>query len=154
MPQYTGVYVISQKITVTTAVTLLQIKAGATFPLHLIRASCTNAGVETSDTAHIEILRKSAAATVTSLTPKLLNPTYPVAKAVGGTAATGHTATGEGTDGDILDEEGVNVLNGYRMLWLPEERPVIDAAGFIAMRSEIAVTSVDLVCVMVFGELG
>ena len=155
MPQYTGVYVVRQKITgVTTAKTLLQIKAGATFPLELIRASITNASSETSDTLHAQVLRKTAAATVTSFTPLKVNPTYPVAKAVGGTAATGHTATAEGTDGDILDEEGVNVLNGYRNLWLPEERPFIDAAGFIALKSALTITSADLVCVMVFGELG
>ena len=155
MPQYTGVYVVRQLISgVTTAKTLLQIKAGATFPLHLIRASITNASVETSDTLHAQVLRKTGTATVTSFTPLLVNPTYPVAKAVGGTAATGHTATVEGTDGDVLDEEGVNVLNGYRQLWLPEERPVVAAAGFIALKSAITVTSVDLVAVMVFGELG
>ena len=155
MPQYSGVYVISQLISgVTAAKTLLQIKAGTTSPLHLIRASITNASVEVSDTMHAQVIRKSAAATVTSLTPKLVNPIYPVAKAVGGTAATGHTATVEGTDGDIIDEEGVNVLNGYRQLWLPEERPVVDAAGFIALKSTIALTSVDLIAVMVFGELG
>ena len=154
MTQYTGVYKISQKITVTTAITLLQIKAGATNPLEILRASVTNGSVEVSDTMHIKLLRKSAAATVTSLTPLLLNPQYPVAKAVGGTAATGHTATVEGTDTDIMDEEGNNVLNGYRYLPVPEERIIVPAAGFIALRSEIALASVDLVCVMVFGELG
>lgn len=154
MPQYTGVYVVRQKITVTAAVTLLQVKAGATFPLELIRASVTNATSETSDTLHAQVLRKSVAATVTSFTPLLVNPTYPVAKAVGGTAATGHTGSAEGTDSDILDEEGVNVLNGYRQIWLPEERPVVAAAGIIALKSALAISSADLVCIMVFGELG
>ena len=150
---YSGIYKISQKITITTTLTLLQIKAGATTPFELIRASVTNASVETSDTMHIQLLRKSSAATVTALTPLLLRPSDAAADAVGGTAATGHTASVEGTDTDVLDEEGVNVLNGYHYLPVPEERPIIVGAGFIALRSVITIASTDLVCVMVFGEL-
>ena len=147
-----GVYKISQKITVTTAKTLLQIKAGVG-GLEILRASVTNASVEVSDTAHIQLLRKTVAATVTSLTPKLTSPNDQAAKAVGGTAATGHTATAEGTDGDIMDEEGNNVLSGYRYLPIPEERFEVDVGGFIALKSVITIAGTDLVAVMVFREL-
>ncbi len=152
MTQYRGVYVVRQNIaTVTTAVTLLQLKAGAGNPLELLRASVT-AESTTSDEMVIQVLRKSATATVTSFTPLLKRPDMPVAAAAGGTAATGHTATVEGTDDDILYEESVNVLNGFVYVPVPEEREWVDVAGFLALKSAIAITSVTLRCVFVFGE--
>ena len=148
-----GVYSIIFNGVITTAKTLLQIKAGATTPLEILRASITNATVDASDSGVAQILRKSAAATVTSQTAKLFDGSSTAADAVGGTAATGDTASAEGTDGDVLIEEGFNVLNGFLWLPTPEERIIVPAAGFIALKSDVTITSATLRAVMVFREL-
>ena len=150
------VYVVPANIaTVTAAKTLLQIKAGASTPLELIRAEVSNSTSEVSDTGEIQILEKTAAATVTSFTPVPYNRGLgPTAKAVGGTTATGHTATAEGTDGDILYNRGFNVLNGHVWLPTPKERIVIDPGVIVALKSAITITSVTLIALLVFEELG
>jgi len=150
-----NVYVVQASIAaVTAAKTLLQIKAGATTPLELIRAEISNSSSEVSDTGELQIVRKSAAATVTSFTPLLYNGITAAADAVGGTAATGHTATAEGTDGDVLYRRGFNVLNGHVWLPTPKERIIVAGAGIIALKSAITITSVTLLAVLVFEELG
>jgi hypothetical protein len=153
MPNYRGVYVVRAVIaTVTAAKTLIQIKAGATTPLDLIRAGFSIDST-VSDEAVAQIVRKSAAATVTTFTPLEHNEDGPAADAVGGTAATGTNATVEGTDTDHLLEEAFNSLNGWNYAWLPDERIRVQPAGFIALKHELAITSAQVRCYMVFGEL-
>lgn len=137
-------------VVITTAITILQIKAGAA-ALELIRAGITQGLSETSTQEHIQILRKTAAATVTAFTPRKYNPSDPVALAVGGTAATGYTATVEGTDGEILPDEGWNILNGW--MWKSgEDRIVVPQAGIIAMKFPVAPASATYRAYMVFIE--
>jgi len=149
-----GVYTVAFSGVITTAKTLIQIKAGASSALELLRASITNTTVDASDSGSAEILRKTAAATVTSFTPLLYDPSDQAAKAVGGTTATGHTATAEGTDGDILVDEGFNVLNGWLWLPTPEERITVPQGGIIALKSGTTITSATLKALMVFREIG
>jgi hypothetical protein len=123
-------------------VTIIQIKAGASTPLELLRAHISQGLSETSTQENIQILRKSAAATVTSFTPLAYGPNTAAAAAAGGTAATGITATAEGTNGDILVNEAFNILNGWT--WVPAsdaERIFVPAAGIIAMRFPVAPAS-------------
>ncbi len=150
---YSGIYVARAAITVSTAITIMQIKAGSSRALDLIRASVSQRGSTTSVQESLQILRKTAAATVTALTPVLLRGAG-AADAAGGVAATGHTATAEGTDGDILYQEGFNVLNGFLYLPVPEERPRVPAGGFIALKFPDAPASQAWKIAMVFGELG
>lgn len=149
-----GVYVAGNAATIAAAVTILQVKAGATSALEVLRAWCTTYGVDTDDRMRLQLLRKSAAATVTSLTPVLMDPSDQAAKAVGGTAATGHTATAEGTDTDILIDEGASVLAGWTWLPTPEERILVPAGGIIAMKSALTVTSTAAAYGIIFRELG
>jgi len=149
-----GVYSIRFSGTITTAKTILQIKAGAASALEILRASITNTTVDASDSGEAQILRKSAAATVTSFTPLLWDPADQAAKAVGGTAATGHTATVEGTDTDILVAEGFNVLNGWLWLPTPEERIIVPQGGIIGLKTAVTITSATLLGIMVFREIG
>ena len=150
-----GVYSVHASIaTITTAVTLLQIKAGSASALEILRAWITNGTASADDIFEAQILRKTAAATVTSFTPLLFDPSDQAAKAVGGTAATGHTATDEGTDGNILVREAASILAGWTWLPTPEERIVVPQGGFIALKSGITITSATLVCGMIFRELG
>ncbi len=149
-----GVYSIKFSGAITAAKTLLQVKAGASTMLELIYASITNSDNDASDTGSAEILRKTVAATVTSQTPFLFNPASQVADAVGGTAATGDTATAEGTDGDIIWDEGFNVLNGWVWMPTPEFRIIVPAAGILGLVSRTTITSANIKAMMVFHEIG
>lgn len=136
----------------TGAKTLVQIKAGASNPLEIIRVSVTQKGSTTSEQIQVQLLRKTAAATVTSLTPLLLDPAFPAAGAAGGTAATGYNASAEGTDGDVLLQEGFNILNGFLYLPVPEERIKVPAGGFFGVKFPDAVTSNTYNCEIIFKE--
>ncbi len=129
------VYVVSiTRVAFTTAITIMQIKAGATVPLQIIRCELGQTASTTSTQQAIQLNRKSAAATVTSFTPKLCGPsTDPAASSVGGTAATGITGTAEGTDGDILKQGVFNFLNGWLYLPTPKEYPFVNAATIVAL---------------------
>ncbi len=146
-----GIYSVRFSGTITTAKTLIQIKAASA--LEILRMSITQTSTETSDTAEAQILRKTVAATVTSFTPLLWATNDQAAKAVGGTAATGHTASAEGTDGDILVAEGFNVLAGWTWLPTPEERMSLESGEFIALKSAITIASSTLIGLIVFREL-
>jgi hypothetical protein len=67
-------------------ITIIQIKAGSATPLELIRLKVTQTGSTTSGMAGFKILRKSAAATVTSATPGALDSQDRAADAAGGFA--------------------------------------------------------------------
>jgi len=137
-------------VAISTAITILQVKAGAA-ALELIRASITQGLSETSTMEHIQILRKTAAATVTSFTPRRYNFSDPVALAVGGVAATGYTATAEGTDGEVLVDEGWNILNGWQ--WKSgEDRILVAQGGMIALKFPVAPASATWRASMVFVE--
>lgn len=134
------VYVVSiTRLSVTAAITLIQIKAGATVPLQIIRATLGQTTSNISTQQAVQINRKSGTATVTSFTPLLTGPaTDPAAASVGGTAATGTNASAEGTDTDILRQ---GVLN-YPMEWLylptPKEYLFVGAATFIGLKLPVA----------------
>ena len=121
--------------TLTGAKTIIQLKAGTNTSLRLCRASITQVGQTSSAPYACEIVRKSVAATVTSFTPILLSPNDAAAKAVGGIAATGVNASAEGTDGDIIWQDGSNVLGQW--LWVPGREIDdiwVDGAGIIALK--------------------
>lgn len=150
---YQGVY--SARVTLssfTGSKTALQIKAGASNPLEILRVSISQKGSTTSEQIQAQILRKSAAATVTSLTPLKMDPNAPTAGAAGGTAATGYNASVEGTDGDVLIQEGFNVLNGFLYLPVPEERIKVPAGGIVAIKFPDAITSGTYNVEVIFGE--
>jgi hypothetical protein len=134
------VYVVSMtRVSVSGAITLLQIKMGATVPGECLRVSCDESSSTTSTQQPAQVNRKSAAGTVTSFTPVAHGPTTdPAASAVGGTAATGTNASAEGTDSNILKQGVWNYLNGF--LWVPKtvEQAFIDAASIIGLKLPIA----------------
>ena len=137
-----GIYTINHNaIVVSTAITIIQYKAGATNKAAVVRFSIGQGLSETSTMEQIVLLRKTAAATVTSFTPIENDPDGPVAFGVGGTAATGITASAEGTDGDLLVDRAFNILNG--MEWVRSDRYelMIPAAGIIALKFPVAPAS-------------
>ena len=136
-----GYLVNHNRVVVSTAITIMQIKAGAAAALDIAEVQLYQTLSETSQQEVVQLVRKTAAATVTSFTPLKLNAGDPTAAAVGGTAATGITGTAEGTDGDVLDEWGFNVLNGMAWVYIPELRIHVAAAGIIGVKFPVAPAS-------------
>lgn len=128
-------------LVVSTAITVVQYKAGAANKAAVVRFSVGQRLSETSQQEVIQLLRKSAAATVTSFTALENDPDGVAAFGVGGTAATGITATVEGTDSDIVLSRTFNVLNGAE--WVRSDRceVMIPAGGIIALKFPVAPTS-------------
>lgn len=142
-------------VSVTGAITLVQLKAGSTAPLVLLRAWCSQRTLTSSAQQRVQIVRKSGAATVTSATPLLLDPGDAASAAVGGTSATGINATAEGTDGDILYHDNFNVLNGWLWVPVPEERVIVPPAGIIGLKFPTAPGSaMNVSAGLIWGEIG
>lgn len=123
MAAVSGVYnLIRSSVTTSTAITIQQVTVPAAVAAEFTRAWVNQSTITTSAQTRIQLLRKSTAATVTSQTPALLGVAMQASKCVGGTGATGITATNEQTDGAVYIEEGFNVVNGWLYLPVPEER--------------------------------
>jgi len=151
---YNGIYLVNRRVTTSTAITVIQILAGTAAPIEVLRAWTNQSDSATSAETGIQLIRKSAAATVTAFTPLLVVPGQSAAAAVGGVAATGITATAEGTNTDILVDEGFNVLNGWLYLPVPEERIVMDGAGILGLLFPVAPASALYESGIIFRELG
>jgi hypothetical protein len=148
------IYVIKHDaIAVSGAITIIQLKAGASNICRLLRLEISQSASTTSAQVRTQIVRKSAAATVTSYTPLLMDAGDGAAKSVGGTSATGITATAEGTDTDILHSATWNALSGYLWLPVPEERITVSAAGIIGVKFP-ANPSLTITAELVFEEIG
>ena len=142
-------------VAVTAAITLVQVKAGATSAITILRAWMSQENTDTTDQLRVQLLRKTAAATVTSFTPILLGATSAASDAVGGTAATGTDASVEGTDGDILHPDVPNILNGWFYVPVPEERITIAPSGIIAIKLPAApAASMNITAGIVWAETG
>ncbi len=142
-----------EAVAVSGAITIMQLKSGAASVCLVHRVSVSQTGSTTSAMVRIQILRKSAAATVTSYTPLLMDAGDGAAKAVGGTAATGITATAEGTDTDILISDTFNALTGWLYLPVPEERIKVGGAGILGVKFP-ANPALTITAQMVFEEIG
>jgi hypothetical protein len=150
-------YVAQKQITVSTAISVLQLAAGATTPFKIIEAWCTQDSSTTSAQEEISFVRKTAAATVTALvvgTDLLkLHPDFPTPDLQLGAALSGHTATAEGTDGDVVYTEAFNVLAGWKYQPIPDSRIIVDSAGIIALKFLAAPASHDFHFGIVIEEL-
>ena len=123
MATASGAYnLIRTATTTSTAITIQQVTAPAGTMAEFCRAWVTQSTITTSAATRTQLLRKSTAATVTSQTPALLGVGMQASKCVGGTGASGITATAEGIDGAVFVEEGYNIVNGWLYLPVPEER--------------------------------
>lgn len=124
MPAMSGAYnLVRSSVTTSTAITIEQVTVVAGTMAEYTRAWCNQSTITATAATRIQLLRKSAVATVTSQTPVALGNGMQASKCVGGATATGITATGEGTDGVVYIEEGFNIVgNGWLYLPVPEER--------------------------------
>ncbi len=139
---------------ITAAKTLLQIKAGSAVPLDIISVRVSQVTKTSTELLELQLMRKSAAATVTSFTPLKYQGSDPTAGAAGGTSATGYNASAEGTDGDILLKTHWNVLNGeWLYLPVPEARIRVPGAGIFAVKLNTApAASMNLIVNVEFEE--
>lgn len=145
-------------VSISTAISPLQLKPGVNGPVEILRSSMTNGSVATSaQYAAVLVQRKSAAATVTTgvagTTVLKQNPVNPTTDASLGTTATGITASGEGTNGEATITRGFNDLNGAEWLATPEERVIVAQSAFVAQTFLVAPQSATRYCEMAFREL-
>jgi hypothetical protein len=149
-------YVVSMsRVAVTAAISLIQVLAGATVPLQILRVVIGQTSSTTSTQQSVQINRKSGAATVTLFTPLKKGPvTDPAASSVGGTSATGTNASAEGTDANIIKQDVFNYLNGWLYLPTPKEWDFVDATGIVALKLPVAPgSSVTLTADFVYEEI-
>jgi hypothetical protein len=123
------VYTVRAQAAWATAITVLEVTAVAGKPFTVLRAWLSQITEETSKQVGVALLRKTATITGTGVTPVLHNTD---SGAAGATAK--HTASAEGTDGDILVAEGFNALTGWIYLPLPEERVLAKDDEIIALK--------------------
>jgi hypothetical protein len=144
-------------VSISTAISVIQLKLGTNGPAELLRASQTQGTSTTSSQIAAKIVRKTAAATVTAAvagtTLLKQNPINPASDASLGTAATGITASAEGTDGEAPIERGHNILNGWEWLPTPEERELVPQAGIVALKNSVAPPSATYYAEIAFREL-
>src|SRR5579859_2113828 len=94
------VYVVRHEATISTAITFIQLKAGANYGFEIMEAGLTQKGSTTSASESIALVRKTAAATVTTAAVGThvfkTNTDEPTPDLSLGTAATGVIGTVEG----------------------------------------------------------
>lgn len=137
-------YVFTKEIVNPGAVTALQVVAGAAMPIIIMKVWVTQRLSATSTQVGVQLRRKTAAATVTAAVLntdiRRLDPGDSGSVVQLGTALSGYTATAEGTDGEILAEEGFNILNGWYYEPQPELRPTVPGGGIVALKLPSAIT--------------
>jgi hypothetical protein len=137
-------YTFSHVFTNPGAITLLQFVPGSSMPVRVLSANVTQPGSTTSAQVDVKVLRKTAAATVTAAALntdiRRKDPGDSGSSAQLGTALSGYLATAEGTDGEILDEQGVNMLNGYYYEPQPERTDTVPGGGIVAVKLGTAFT--------------
>jgi hypothetical protein len=134
-------YVFERELVNPGAITALQIAAGTSMPLTIMRAKVTQRTSQTSTAVGAYLVRKTAAATVTAAVAGDLRKKDPGDAATSvqlGTALTGYAASAEGTDGDIIEREGFNILNGWYYEPQPELRDTVPAGGIIGLKFSAA----------------
>jgi hypothetical protein len=137
------------------AITVIQVAAGTAMPLVVMKAKITQRSSVTSTQIGCYLVRKTAAATVTAAVAadiRKLDPGDSASVVQLGTALTGYVATAEGTDGDVLDREGVNILNGWYFEPQPELRPTVPGAGIIGLKFSAAPPAGTYSCYIAFAE--
>ena len=134
--------VVNNGVSISTAITAVQYKAGTNGAAEILRASATQGSVTTSGQPAVALVRKTAAATVTlgvaGTTVVKANPINPTTDAALATSGTGITATVEGTNGEQFISDGFNDANGYVYLPAQEERPLVPVSGIVGVTYLVA----------------
>ena len=127
---------VNNGVSISTAISALQLKTGTNGAVEILRHGCSQSTSTTSTQVKAGLIRKTAAATVTTgvagTTLLKNNLIAPTSDASLGTTATGITASAEGTNGELTDVRGFNILNGLEVLYTPEERKMVAIGTFAA----------------------
>lgn len=151
------------KVTTGTAVkTMLQVATPSTNQARLHSWGFTADDPPGAD-AVVELMQTDVAATVTAHSASGVQPIVtgaPAAVFTLGTAATGFTATVEGSitavrtfDAVLLSSVSGESPLTYGYQFLPAERPVIPVSSFMRVRATTPTTAVDLLCWVVIEQL-
>lgn len=145
-------------ITTGTAIkTLLQIAPPSTLELEVIAWSISFDGATFGTKIRCELIETDVAATVTAHAAagivKLTDPASLASQVTLGTAATGFTASAEGTTtaARILDYQLVDQSGAYSYTWPLGNYPVVAAAKFLRVRVT-ATAAVNAICSVTWGE--
>lgn len=151
-------------VTTGTAIkTMLQLATPSTRQIQLISWGFTADDAPGADGV-IELLQTDVAATVTAHVAagvQNLDPNGTASLLTLGTAATGYTATAEGTttasrtfDAVALDSTAGSSALTYAWQWMPDERPIVAVSKFLRVRATTPTTAVDLRTWIVYNEVG
>jgi hypothetical protein len=152
------------KVTTGTAIkTMLQIATPATRQLQLVSWGFSlDAAPATTGVGVVELLQTDVAASVTAHVAagvQPLDPNAPASLVTLGAAATGYSASIEGstTASRVFDaQEVAGVSNGaapinYVYQFMPDERPIVAVSKFLRVRVTFS-AAVNMVCFVVWDE--
>lgn len=110
----------------------------------------------------IELLQTDVAATVTAHSAsgiQPMDPGLPASLCVGGTSATGYTATVEGSttatrtfDAFSMDSVAGNSVLSWSYQFTPDEMPIVGVSKFLRVRVTTPTTAVDMRCWVAYAE--
>lgn len=150
------------KVTTGTAIkTMLQLATPATRQIQLISWGFS-LDVAPGAASVVELLQTDVAATVTAHTAsgvQQLDPNAPASLLTLGTAATGYTATAEGTitAARVFDTKQIPLAAGatdltYTWQWMPDERPIVAVSRFLRVRATFATSASNMTCWVCWDE--
>ena len=126
------------RTSISTAITVAQVKAFTNASIDITDISATMNASATSAQEVIELVRKSAAASVNASTVFQRNTGDPAPQAAASSSSNGTNASAEGTDTDVIDLWGFNVLNGIAWIYIPELRIHLQTSGIIGLKFPVA----------------
>lgn len=130
MAAASGLYNVKRLSTATsTAITTIEVLVPVLTAAEVTRSWTNQDSITTTNQARVTLNRAATVGTVTSATPVPAQNGMQASKCVGGTAATGITATIEPGTLTAWWSEGFNVVNGILYLPVPEARVMIVGAG-------------------------
>jgi hypothetical protein len=137
----------------TATKTMLQLATPSTREIQLISWGYTLSGLPGA-TGTIELIQTDVAATVTAHVASglvQLDPNAPNSLLTLGTAATGYSASVEGTptatrllDADQIPATAGEVMVNYDYQWMPDERPIIAVSKFLRVRATTPTSGVNM----------
>ncbi len=141
--------------------TMLQLATPSTREIQLISWGYTLSGLPGA-TGTIELIQTDVAATVTAHVAAgiyQLDPNAPNSLLTLGTAATGYSASAEGTptatrllDCDQIPTTAGEVPVNYDYQWMPDERPIIAVSKFLRVRATTPTSGVNMLCWICWDE--
>ena len=125
-----GLYtLIRAAVTTSTAITINQVLVPVVTSAEVTRAWCNQSTITTTNQTRVQLNRCATVGTVTSATATPAQNGMQASKCVGGTTATGITATIEPGTANTWWSEGFNIVNGILYLPVPEARMLISGSA-------------------------